>query len=429
VEGRQAHPILHLQRTIGNQAVQRLLRQAKPDDLEARSGNKEVTHDFSQILVHPKSPANVQAKLRVSAPGDIYEQEADSVSEQVMRIPDLQLQRACAGGGKSEEERCDACKLSRKARGESVGGAHVPGVVGEVLHTAGRPLDAAMQTSMGVRFHFDFSRVRIHDDARAAESASAVSALAYTVGSHIVFGPGQYSPATVAGQRLLAHELTHVMQQSASGSTTAQPFTVGPAHSPAEREADAIADAVTADAPISPISGTSGTRLYRKRLPGTGKNERILDLGSAKSLACCDAHACVDDTGGFDCSGIDCPKETGDKAAKNNSSKQPGHKFSPHLKCDSNCDKDFKPTYSGKELVVALPSKRRKKGKNQCGQTLGLCANGKSVEVTIREFSNHNVWEASPGVADALGVTPDFHGSIYPQANDPDMKDDPNCTP
>jgi hypothetical protein len=430
--GRQVHPILHLQRTIGNQAVQRLLRQAEPDDLGARSSTKEVTrfaHDFSQIPVHPKSPANAQAKLRISPPGDIYEQEEDSVSEQVMRMPDLQLQRACACGGKSEEGECDACKPSRNARGESAGVAHVSGMVGEVLRSAGRPLDEARQTSMDARFHFDFSRVRIHDDARAAESASAVSALAYTVGRHVVFGRGQYSPATAAGRRLLAHELTHVMQQSASGSTTAQPFTIGPAHSPAEREADAIADAVTAHAPISPISGTYGARLYRKRLPDTDENEHILDLGSAKALACCDDNACVDDTGGFDCSNFDCPKETGDKTAQNNSSKQPGHKFSPHLKCDSKCGKDFKPTYSGKELVVAMPSGRRKKGKNQCGQTLGLCANGTSVEVTIREFSNHDIWEVSPGVADKLGVNPDFHGSIYPTANDPDMKDDRNCTP
>jgi len=96
-----AHPILHLQRTLGNQAVPRLL-QAKPDDLEARSSTKEVTrfaHDFSQIHVHTKSPASVQAKLTVSPPRDIYEQEADRASEQVMSMPEPQLQRVCACGG------------------------------------------------------------------------------------------------------------------------------------------------------------------------------------------------------------------------------------------------------------------------------------------------------------------------------------------
>jgi len=351
-----------------------------------------------------------------------------------MRLPGLQLQRACACGGKSSEGECDECKLSRKTSGEAAGSAHVSGVVGKVLHSAGRPLDAATQTSMDTRFHFDFSRVRIHDDMPAAESASAVSALAYTVGHHVVFGQGQYSPTTAAGRRLLAHELTHVVQQSAAGATTAQPFNVGPANSPAECEADAIANAVAADTPMPLISRISTARLHRSRLAGTSANEPILNLGSAKALACCDLNACVDDTNGFDCDGLDCPKETGDKTAKNNLSSRPGHKFSPHLKCDSKCGKDFKPTYSGQELVVAMPGGRIRKGKNQCDQTLGLCAKGKSVEVTIREFSNHNVWEASPGVWAAFGVDPDSKSkpdlfvSIYDKNNDPDMKDDPKCT-
>jgi hypothetical protein len=286
---------------------------------------------------------------------------------------------------------------------------------------------------MDTRFHFDFSRVRIHDDVQAAESTSAVSALAYTMGHHVVFGQGQYSPTTAAGRRLLAHELTHVVQQSASRSTV-QPFNVGPANSPAEREADAVADAVAADAAIPSISGTSTARLYRKRLEKTSKNEPMLNLGSDKSLACCDTNACADDAGGFDCDGFDCPKETGDPDARNNLLKRPGHKFVPVLKCDSKSCNNFKPTYTGKELVVAMPKGRERKGKNQCDQTLGLCAKGKSIEVTIREFSNHDVWEASPGVWAAFGVDPnskakpDLFISIYDKNNDPDMKDDPKCT-
>jgi len=275
-------------------------------------------------------------------------------------------------------------KLLRKTSGESMAGTHD---VGKVLRSAGRPLDAATQTGMGARFNFDFSGVRVHDDARAAESASAVSASAYTVGNHVVFGHGQYSPSTAVGQRLLAHELTHVVQQS--------------------------------DASVAGLA--------RKRLPGTEANEHILNLGSAKSLACCDSFACVDDANGFDCKGLDCPKETGDSEAINNESKQPGHKFSPRLKCESKTCKDFTPTYTDKVLVVAMPSGRREKGKDKCGQTLGVCAGGKSVEVTIGEYSNHNIWEASPGVSAKLGVDSDFRGSIYPTANDPAMKDDPNC--
>lgn len=278
-------------------------------------------------------------------------------------------------------------KLLRKASGESMPGSMTgTHAVGDVLSSAGRPLDAKTQTGMGARFNFDFSGVRVHDDARAAESALSVSASAYTVGNHVVFGHGQYSPSTAVGQRLLAHELTHVVQQS----------------------------------------DASAARLNRKRLEGTDANEPILDLGSAKSLACCDTNACVDDKNGFDCKDFDCA-ETGDKSAKNNSDKQPGHKFSPRLKCESKKCKDFTPTYTDSALIVALPSGRRQEGKDKCGQTLGVCANGKSVEVTIGEYSNKNVWEASPGVAAQLGVSPDFKGSIYPSASDPAMKDDPNC--
>lgn len=391
-----------------------LQRRADPSStvtfVAGRQESARSSHDFSQIPVHPsqipvhpKSSANVRSKLRVSPPGDIYGEEADRVSEQVMRMPDLQLQRACACGGKSGERECDACKLSRKASGESVGSARVPGVVAEVLRSSGRPLDAATRTSMDTRFQFDFSRVRIHDDAQAAESASAVSALSYTVGRHIVFGPGQYSPATAAGRRLLAHELTHVVQQHASSLAAAQPFTIGSANSPAEREADAIADAVAADPLLPSISESSAARLHRSRLPGTDKNERILDLGSREELACCDSNACMNDKEGFECpDNFDCAKSGG----KNKPFSKTGHKFVPKLKCDPECSKDFKPSYSGEELVVALPSGRQHKGKDHCGQKLGLCANGNSTEVTIRESSNHNTWEASPGVAKALGVSP-----------------------
>jgi Domain of unknown function (DUF4157) len=83
-----------------------------------------------------------------------------------------------------------------------------------VLHSNGQPLDAAIRAYMEPRFGHDFSKVRVHSDARAAESARAVHARACTVGYDIVMGAGQFAPGTPAGQRLLAHELAHVVQQS-----------------------------------------------------------------------------------------------------------------------------------------------------------------------------------------------------------------------
>jgi hypothetical protein len=84
---------------------------------------------------------------------------------------------------------------------------------------------------------FDFSQVRVHTDARAAQSAAAVDALAYTVGADIVFGAGQYAPRSSGGQRMLAHELTHVVQQ-AGGEPALGTLRIGPAEDEYERDAD-----------------------------------------------------------------------------------------------------------------------------------------------------------------------------------------------
>jgi hypothetical protein len=88
-----------------------------------------------------------------------------------------------------------------------------PPIVDKVLSESGAALDGATRGFMESRFGHDFSRVRIHTDARAAESARAVHASAYTVGNHLVFAAGTFQPATTAGQRLLAHELVHTIQQ------------------------------------------------------------------------------------------------------------------------------------------------------------------------------------------------------------------------
>ena len=122
------------------------------------------------------------------------------------------LQRQCAcgqhtiAGGECEE--CGKKRLQRRAETDEV-----PPVVHEVLRSPGQPLDAETRAFMEPRFHQDFSRVRVHTDARAVESTRAVNALAYTVGRDIVLGQRQYAPGTMEGRKLLAHELTHVVQQ------------------------------------------------------------------------------------------------------------------------------------------------------------------------------------------------------------------------
>ncbi len=110
----------------------------------------------------------------------------------------------------------------RKAASESSPSAGSLSSVQNVLASPGRPLDASTREFFVARFGHDFSNVRVHDDAAAAASARGVQALAYTVGHDLVFGEGQYSPGTSGGRHLLAHELTHVIQQRGQSAATMQ---------------------------------------------------------------------------------------------------------------------------------------------------------------------------------------------------------------
>ena len=125
-----------------------------------------------------------------------------------------------------------------------------PPIVHEVLRDPGQPLDPATLVTMNSHFQQDFSRVQVHCGDRAAQSAASVAAYAYTVGPHIVFGPSGYQPHTQAGQRLLAHELTHVAQQHAVTRIPDSGLPIGDSHSPAE----AAADRMAADQSFHPAS-------------------------------------------------------------------------------------------------------------------------------------------------------------------------------
>lgn len=197
-------------------------------------------------------PFPIQAKLTVGAVNDPLETEADRVADQVMRMPeprtssqsfdqktgkstvqktsaDSSLQRKCDCGGTCEDckkkDQAQQVKVQMKAAGPSVtGGFAAPPIVHEVLRSPGRQLDAATRAFMEPRFGHDFSKVRIHTDAKATDSAKAVEAKAYTVGNHVVFGFGQFSPVTEPGRRLLGHELAHVIQQKSDYTLHRQPL-------------------------------------------------------------------------------------------------------------------------------------------------------------------------------------------------------------
>jgi hypothetical protein len=237
-----------LQQSIGNQAMLRLLAQRatatrnvpgtheKENDAARMAAQAAApSWDFSKIpifspgraerfqtpphLPAPRLPSPIQAKLKIGAVDDPLEHEADRVADQVMLMPapaltsaPPQVSRECVACEAEEEE-----KLRRKEVWTTEGAAsEAPTSVREVLRSPGQPLDAATRAYFEPRFGQDFSGVRVHTDRRAARSAQAVDSLAYTVGRNIVFASGNYRPHSAVGQRLMAHELTHVVQQGAA---------------------------------------------------------------------------------------------------------------------------------------------------------------------------------------------------------------------
>lgn len=153
---------------------------------------------------------SLQTKLQVSQPDDTFEREADRVADHVLRMPQ-------PGSSSTVTKTNTAPRVSRVASSSSASSQHATPAVHDTLRDSGKPLDAATRGFFEPRFGRDFSDVRIHTNTKATESAQSVSARAYTVGNNIAFNDGEYSPQSTAGQRLLAHELTHVVQQSQGG--------------------------------------------------------------------------------------------------------------------------------------------------------------------------------------------------------------------
>jgi len=195
----RASVLLALQRTHGNRYVQRVV-------------------------------AGIQAKLMVGQPGDKYEQEADRVAEQVMRMPEPLVRQLKEGEEliqtkllaeqitplvqRQVEEEEEEEIIQTKSDGDTTPEvAHNLESQIRAIQGGGKPLTESERAYFESRFDYDFGHVRVHTDAQAAGSARAVNARAFTVGQDVVFGEGYYAPETSAGKNLMAHELTHVVQQ------------------------------------------------------------------------------------------------------------------------------------------------------------------------------------------------------------------------
>ena len=189
--------------------------------LAATAGNLAVQHLFRAGIV--------KAKLAISQPDDPEEQDADRVADRVMRMEESgsissaggvthRKCAACEAGGAT----CPKCEEDEKVQRKQASGHAAytgPTMRSQIaaLRGGGHPMPPSVRTFFEPRFGRDFGGVRLHADERAAESARAIQARAFTVGQDIAFGAGEYAPETSEGRRLLAHELTHVLQEPGAG--------------------------------------------------------------------------------------------------------------------------------------------------------------------------------------------------------------------
>lgn len=236
----------------------------------ACGGSAGLTGECATCRTNKLLGKPLQAKLRVSAPSDEYEQEADRMAEEVMRMPD-----GLADPGGSPTSTVPLVQGRVNGVG-ATGFSTAPQIVHDVLNSPGQPLDAATRTFFEPRFGHDLAHVRVHNDGRAQLAAESVHARAFTVGPHIVFGAGEYVPKSIASRQLLAHEVTHAIQQTGGhvpSNVTQSPGsvanTISPTHSasviarkasPAFPQGDHVADQSVTPSTMRPsvVASTAG---------------------------------------------------------------------------------------------------------------------------------------------------------------------------
>lgn len=216
------------------------------DEVADRSGRRTLQRRHgNQTIQQLVNDGAIQPKLEVGDPDDRYEREADRVAETVMGMATTRRAERPTGTGRPEriQRMCSRCQR-RFREGKPLdcpdceatlqrerAAAATPSIDGRPVHSGqslggGQPLSASVRSFFEPRFGYDFADVRVHTGARADEAARSVNARAFTVGRDVVFRSDTYRPETRSGKRLLAHELTHVVQQS--GATVRGQAAAGP---------------------------------------------------------------------------------------------------------------------------------------------------------------------------------------------------------
>lgn len=249
--------------------------------LQRNLGNQAFHHFYPSRAIHPQ--------LKIGEPNDQYEQEADRVADEVMRIREGEVQRKCAD-----------CAIGKKSCSECSGEENLPSkplpfpvttlvqrdeeefeedeeIVQakieaghcqedvfrlnskvDLLNSQGKPLPDSVRSYFEPAFGVSFENVRIHDDHRAAEAAKKINARAFTQGVHIGFGDSKYSPETESGKRLLAHELVHTIQQSPSRQYSTS-LTYGSDRSPTLQRKEALESNLASGAPGKTVGESKGS--------------------------------------------------------------------------------------------------------------------------------------------------------------------------
>ena len=182
---------------------------ARPAILQRKCACGAPAASLTSACPDCQSKKLLQPKLTIGASNDPLEQEADRVADQAMALP-------------AHSNVTGTPPRIQRFAGQATGDAGLaPASVDQALASSGSPLEPALRQDMEQRFGHDFSQVRVHANPAAEQSAREVGAHAYTVGHDIVIGAGKYTPGTIEGRRLLAHEMTHVVQQT--GGTAPSP--------------------------------------------------------------------------------------------------------------------------------------------------------------------------------------------------------------
>jgi len=181
-------------------------------------------HDFSQVRVRQVAPRRMQARLTIGQPNDKYEQEADRVAEQIVSGGGLSstevnhahnhVQRGMSAGSEEEETEENAVQRKSNSDGKSKMPSGTESYI-QSLGGGGRPLSGSEAQYYEPRFGRSFKDVRIHTGEAADRAAKSINARAFTLGKNIAFAHGEYHSSSVPGRKLMAHELTHTLQQSA----------------------------------------------------------------------------------------------------------------------------------------------------------------------------------------------------------------------